>query len=468
MRKLLKGIAFLYLFYLGLCLLVVLPVLNVYAPILVRDTLNRELRSELLLFNPFTLAADLRGVSLTEQDGHRPLAFDRVLVDLSLESLWTPGVVLDHFWVRELDVHVLRYEDGSFHFADLLPEGESVEEDDAGEMPGVTLHDIQIDAHTLAFTDRTRPGPFRTVQRDLSLRKKNLTTLPNERGAGALDVAIAEGHSEGRVSLENIDLTPAWRYEAQKLAFTANSARLDTSFDYSARWLGDTQFELSDGRLRLRAVDISATDPETFPNTGASLDELSVDGISVDLAATRARIDAVAVRGLALSGFDEGDRISLRDIFLPAGTASGPDEPDEVPPPAETPDSSEWQLALGEFTLDGSHVEWRTPYLAPPVLRVDPLRLRAADIEWPSTGPSPLEASLAVNDTTQLRIDGALDIGSGAGSARAALANWQLNWLHPLLHEQLLDPTFHYGALEDMPAWKQAYIDQKIEAWKQS
>ena len=350
MRKLLKGIAFLYLFYLGLCLLVVLPVLNVYAPILVRNTLDRELRSELLLFNPFTLAADLRGVSLTEKDGHRPLAFDRVLVDLSLASLWTPGVVFDHLWVRELDVHVLRYEDGDFHFADLLPEEEAADEE-TGELPGITVQDVQIDAHTLAFTDRTRPGPFRTVQRDLSLRKDNLTTLPDERGEGDLelitdgggvlrwdgDLVIAAGHSEGRVTLENIDLTPAWRYEAAKLAFEANSARLDTSFVYSARWAGDLQFELSEGSLRLHDVDLVAADPQTYPDTSARLRELDVNGISVDLAASRATVDTVALRGLALSGFDEGDTISLRDIFVPAEGPAAVDEPEGLGDPVPHP-----------------------------------------------------------------------------------------------------------------------------------
>ena len=37
----------------------------------------------------------------------------------------------------------------------------------------------------------------------------------------------------------------------------------------------------------------------------------------------------------------------------------------------------------------------------------------------------------------------------------------------PLMHEALLDPSVHYGNLEDMPAWKQEYIDAKIAAWQE-
>ncbi|MFT4769227.1 MAG: hypothetical protein ACI8RN_002369, partial [Glaciecola sp.] len=96
-----------YVGYLLLCLLVLMPAMNIMAPRIVNETLNRKLKSELLLFNPFTLTLEARDLTITESSGHVPLGFESLRINLSLESLWSPGVVLDAFYVEQLDVHVL-------------------------------------------------------------------------------------------------------------------------------------------------------------------------------------------------------------------------------------------------------------------------------------------------------------------------------------------------------------------------
>ncbi|MEL7044720.1 MAG: DUF748 domain-containing protein [Pseudomonadota bacterium] len=197
-RRFLKGLAVLYLVYLAISLLIVLPALNIAAPRLVRDSIDRELASELLLFNPFTLAVEARGLTLTEADGHRPLAFKRLLIDLSLSSLWRPGIVLDRVWLDELDLHVLRYSDGRFHFDDLLGEEEAPEApEEAAPLPAFTVKEIRLGAHTLAYTDRTRPGPYRTVQEDLKVQIDDLSTVPGSDGDSELEL-ISDGG--GRLS----------------------------------------------------------------------------------------------------------------------------------------------------------------------------------------------------------------------------------------------------------------------------
>ena len=69
--RLLKIIAIIYAVYLGVSFLVLMPALNIAAPKLAREFLNREWRSELILFNPFTLAAEIRGAHLAVRDGGR-------------------------------------------------------------------------------------------------------------------------------------------------------------------------------------------------------------------------------------------------------------------------------------------------------------------------------------------------------------------------------------------------------------
>lgn len=453
LRKLLKAILFLYAVWLVTCLLVVMPALNFLAPGLVRDNLDRELRSELLLFNPFSLALDARGVELTERDGHRPVAFARLLIDLSLESLWSPGVVLDRLWIRELDVHVLRHSDGGFHFDDLLADSGDNSAGGDAPIPAVTIHDLFVDAHTLAYTDRTRPGRFRTVQSDLVMRLQNLTTAYEREGDGVLELIgdgggalrwegvtdISAGRSRGRLELTGIDLTNAWRYEAGRLAFIANSARLDAAFTYSADWSATTDLNIEDGRLRLHGIDVTPAAPGDHPDTHVRLADVLVDGIAIGLGEERVAIDTVTVRGADIAGFDRDGRISLVEMFEPV--ASGGAGAAAVLPAAsaheESAADSEWQLSLAKFIVDDSVITWRTPLLAPEVVRVQPLRLGLSAIHWPARGDSRLELSLAVNETMDLRVAGTIDIGTGAGEVDSRLSGLQLAWLNPLVHQQL-------------------------------
>ncbi len=373
-RRLLKGLAILYLIYLGISLLIVLPALNIAAPRLVRVSIDRELSSELLLFNPFTLAVEARGLSLTEADGHRPLAFKRLLIDLSLSSLWRPGIVLDRVWLDELDLHVLRYDDGSFHFDDLLSTEEVPEQpEEAAPLPAFTIEDIRLGAHTLAYTDRTRPGPYRTVQEDLKIQIEDLSTVPGSDGDSELELIsdgggrlswdgkldLAAMQSDGKLVLKNIDLSPAWRYEAERLAFVVKSARFDLEFRYRADWARDVALDLDALSLRLHSIDLAARDADTYPETFARLDELLLSGGEMNLLEQTAGADSLALRGLELSGFDEGDTLSLRDIFVydagetdesagsdEEGNADTPPAPDEEGEEDDAAADIEWQATL--------------------------------------------------------------------------------------------------------------------------
>ncbi|MFK8041233.1 DUF748 domain-containing protein [Congregibacter sp.] len=443
-----------YLFYLFLCLFVVLPALNIMAPRLAHDALNRELQSEILLFNPFSLALEARGVNIVEPSGHSPLGFDSLEVNLSLESLWEPGIVLDEFSIEQLDVHVLRHATGEFHFADLISDSEETEtEDEPTEVPGITIHDLLVEAHTIRFTDETKPGTYTTAQRDFRVRTKNLTTVPERQSDGDLvltgdgggeirwngEMAVAAGNSRGRVILEGIDLTPAWRYEADTLPFVVNNARLSAAFNYSVDWNGDLQASLSDSEIRLKKADLRPSDSDSIPNTWVMLEEVAATGIAMDLAKRFVDVDAVTIDGLEIGGYDEEGDPSLLAMFGIEPEQSEVDSPEtdaETADRAETADSAPWKISLSTFDLQNSGVAWRTNYLAPEEMRLSPLSVTVQDVAWPATAESPYQLALAINENTMLKVAGSLNVESGSGSAKAELANWPLPWLNPLVNEQ--------------------------------
>ncbi|MFT5711157.1 MAG: hypothetical protein ACI8QT_001860 [Halioglobus sp.] len=71
------------------CVLIIVPMVNFITPGLVQESLGRELRSEVILFNPFTLTAEIRKAALLEPDGEVFVKTDRALVNLSMASVLT-------------------------------------------------------------------------------------------------------------------------------------------------------------------------------------------------------------------------------------------------------------------------------------------------------------------------------------------------------------------------------------------
>jgi hypothetical protein len=449
--RILRIIAWSFVAYVGVVLLVVLPALNILAPRLAEDYLDRELRSELIILNPFTLALDVRRTTLLERDGHQPLGFKRLHIDLSVSSLWQPGIVFDDLRLEELDLHVLRHADGHFHFDDLLTTAESdAAQSTEADLPAVTVHDVYIGAHSLRFTDRTRPGPYTARYRDFVVSTRDVTTVPGRRGDGELllaneeggeirwrgEMAIADGQSAGSVTVDNLDLTHLYRYERENLSFILHAANLDLALDYRVDWSGDPAFTIADGRLRLHGTDITPADGAALPNTHLRLEEASIDGINADSATARARVDSLALRGLDLEGFDAGDTVSLADML--AGRATDPEvENQDTNSTTERSDAAaagSWGVELGELSLDDSEVRWRSQYLTPDPLTISPLRVILRDLSWPARSPSALQVDMGLEGSANLRIDGHLHFATGAGKLDVDLRALPPAWINPTLN----------------------------------
>lgn len=111
LKRIIRIFAAVYLTYIVVCLVVLMPAMNVAAPRLVEQNTGRTLSSELILFNPFTLALEMRGVALNAKTGSEPalMGFDRAQVNLSISSLWNPGVVLDEILLHGLSAGTARW-----------------------------------------------------------------------------------------------------------------------------------------------------------------------------------------------------------------------------------------------------------------------------------------------------------------------------------------------------------------------
>ncbi|QIB66750.1 DUF748 domain-containing protein [Kineobactrum salinum] len=440
MRTVVRGIALAYLMYLALSFLVLLPVLNFVTPWLVHQQIQRTFSSELILFNPFSLTLHIREAELGDADGSRLLAFDRAQLNLSLATLWQPGLVFDVLALEGLYLHLLRRPDGQFNIADLAPAREpaAAPDPEADQDPlGITVGKLRFSAHRIEFIDQQHPQDYQSYLEGLRLEASGLSTVieagqayhlvASSEGGGELewrgDVSIAAGHSTGELALRNIDLRPLWRFAEPWLAFELERSTLELEAHYHIDWSGALRYGIDQGRLELRDSVISAADTTGLPDTGVSLASLQIEGIAVASAGRTVTVDHVLASELEVAGWSEGSRVSLAELFAMPATDTRADDSDTPP----------WQARIDGIELQDSQLRWRSEYTDPALLTISPVDAELRDLHWPAQAESPLTLSLRVNDQASLGATGKLHLGSGDGSVEFELQALPLAWLGPNL-----------------------------------
>ena len=451
MRIIIRVLAIAYFAYLAIAVLVITPALNFLPPWFVQKTFDRQLHTDIVLFNPFALSVEARQVELPERDGQRFAALDKAEVNLSLESLWQKGWVFDQLQVKGLYVHVKRLANGEFNFSDFTssdpqPQEETTEE---ASIPGVTIHDLDFEAETIITTDESRDKPYTTHWDGLTIRVRELSTVIEDgrpyridaygEGGGGLHwegtVSVPTARSEGRLSLSNISLHSIWRFAEPWLQFELREGALNAEADYTLDWQDVFTYAITDGSVSLAAIDIVPIDPEQLPDTAVGLGELAISGIAVDSQKQHADVEAITVDGLQVAGWREGSQISFVDLFavdIPADPNAPPAEPAE-----EQSQDSGWTAALNSARVQNSGLRWRSEFTDPPRMDITPLEASVENILWPLAGDSKLALGLSINELASLSIEGVLALASGDGSLTYQVEGLPVPWINPNLPDKL-------------------------------
>ncbi|MBE9539388.1 MAG: DUF748 domain-containing protein [Proteobacteria bacterium] len=439
-RKVIRYLAIGFLGYVALSVLIILPALNIITPRVVHETLGRELRSEIILFNPFTLAVEIRHATLLEPDGEVFLSVDGALVNLSLESIWNRGVVFDAVAVDSLYVHLRLLADGSFNFSDMLGEPSAQKEQSDGELPGLTIHRLSLSSDQIKFTDEGRDQPFSTHWDGLAVSVQTLSTVLEEGRPYRIDAVAESGgklrwegvvslpgtYSEGTLALENISLHPIWRFAQDWLAFELVDGSLSFSGDYRVDWGSDLAYRIHNGGISIDGIDIQPRDIASLPETAIKLSAVELNGIEIDGRRESVDITAVKINGVDVQGFSEGSEVSLTALFETNFPESG-EKSDGVAKDGE----SNWTVYAPSVHLYESRLRWRSEYTSPPVLEISPLDLQLTELHWPPQGNSGVSLSLTVNDITAVAINGDVSLETGSGKLHYQMDKIQLAMGNP-------------------------------------
>ncbi|MBU8909861.1 MAG: DUF748 domain-containing protein [Desulfobacterales bacterium] len=124
------------------------------------DSLNREVAIEKIVINPYTLTAAVEALVVKDKNTEVFFSAQKIFVNLSLSSLFSMAIVMSDISLESPYVNIIRTQEASFNFSDLLnpdkpPEksSENEENTDTGIIPFV-LKNVIITGGKIAFTDK--------------------------------------------------------------------------------------------------------------------------------------------------------------------------------------------------------------------------------------------------------------------------------------------------------------------------
>lgn len=118
------------------------------------ERLHREVTIERVGLNPYAMTATVRGLRVSDRDSQSTaLSFEELHVNLQLQSLWRWGPVIKELRLVKPYVHVIRNEDSTYNFQDLIDEFTSAPRSE-GPRARFAVNNIQIIDGKIDFDDR--------------------------------------------------------------------------------------------------------------------------------------------------------------------------------------------------------------------------------------------------------------------------------------------------------------------------
>lgn len=446
MKRSLRYLGYAYAVYLGLAFLLILPLLNTVPGWWVEREYGRQLRTELVVFNPFTFALRAQEVKLSEPNGEDFLSFALAEVNLSTSSLWRKGWVLDRLALEGLSAGLRLLPSGDLNVADLASSNaEQEEEPSSGAIPGVTVSSLTFSANSLRYTDETREKPYTTELNGLQFSVSNLSTIVAEgrpyrlqastEAGGMLSweglVSIPDATSSGSLELSNIPMRNVWRLIEPWAAFEVMDGRFAIAGDYGVSWADELEYSIDDAEIALTNLRVSPQEPETLPDTFINLTALGINAVALNSRQQSVTASRLTIDGLALGNTLIDNEPSLAKMMV----VSLPET--QTSPTADQKESAPWSLRLEQAQMLNSSAQIDTPYTEPSMTRITDIHVSSSSIQWPPAGETRIDGGLAIDEDASLRFDGSIGLANGTGAFDYTLNNFKLDRFAPNLPKAL-------------------------------
>ncbi len=177
LRKILIGtLIFLVLFTIT-GFFIVPPILKSVLTSKLSEKLHREVTIQKIKVNPFVLSIDIKGVVVKDRAKSGTFfSFDELYVNLQAASIWKRGLIVKEIKIDRPYISIIRNEDSTYNFSDLLEEGKPKTATEAKPLR-FSLNNIQIVNGSADFLD----GPKHTKHkaRDVVIKIPFISDLPH-------------------------------------------------------------------------------------------------------------------------------------------------------------------------------------------------------------------------------------------------------------------------------------------------
>ena len=386
-----------------------------------------------LEFNPFSLELTLWGFR-TGEPGKEQIGFERLYVNLQLDSLWTKALHLAEVQLDKPKTEVLFNKDGSLNLTQLfkLPASEPApSEPDSKPFP-VRLDSIKLADGYLHFTDM-RPGePIEFLYDSMDLELKNLSTLPDDNAdmilvavgpaGGRIDwsgtLSLVPIASTGKLKVTDGQMKVWWPYVRDALPLVLEDGVLNFSTDYSLNLSKETEMVLTNASASIAPFKINAPDGRPL----VRLERLDVSDTRVDLAKQQVVVGKINSRNLETWATREKDgQLDWQTLFATPATKA-PSKKEQVvtveaPKSAPVAPGKPWEVLLKDVELRDYRVHLADKEPKTPVaLDIGPLNLNLQNFD--SLNRSPFTLKLDTGVGKQGKLDASGDVNLSPVSAR--------------------------------------------------
>ena len=406
----------------------------------VAQDLKKQPRLGEVKVNPFTLRASIADLGIHEPAGERIVGFSRLDLDLSIRSVWKRGPVFDDITIEKPFVSAVVRKDRTLNLAELVPPDKP---DAKPAPPKPAAEDDGLPVYIELFTMRAGEAQYR----DLSMRRPvqaklqpvdfQLRDFSTRVGSGNAHTLSAVSQAGERLDWSgNFTLKPFAAKGRLSLA-GLRAATLDDvlqdslplqlqagTFGLGARYEVTAATTPVSGRVLLDTVDAKQVALAALgrQQPDVVIADATVRGASIDLGARRADLGKVAVTGAQVRAWMDAQGVSLTALAGPE-TPPGPATADAGPP---------WTVALPEFTLSGSRVDFEDRTLPLPArLALTGITLNARGYTTQPGAEVAFDTAFGINAKGRLESSGTLRPDDLETRAKVALRDLPMTDFEP-------------------------------------
>jgi outer membrane protein OmpA-like peptidoglycan-associated protein len=417
------------------------------------ENYHRQAQVGEIRFNPFTLTLEARNFSFPDADGARMLAFERLMLDFDISSVWRVGASLAAVELEQPYVRVQLRKDGSLNLGDLAPRARpQAPATEKEESIGVFVDRLSVTTGNVGFEDHTRATLFATQLRPINFELRDFSTggktgnayslrgasVAGEKFAWSGSFAFAPLSTSGKFEVTDLMARTVWSYLRDSVGFEFSKGLINLNGEY---FYTDGE----QGGLKLEVHNFGLTDFGLRPKGGIAdyieITKLGLDETQVDLRRRHVDLGSVRIDGGTLRVARAADgRINLTDL---AGTSETNSATAAGQPPAGEPPAIQatttgarppWLLVAPEIAIAGVRVDFNDQLVKPAAsFTLMPVELKLEGFSNAENATFKVDARAVGEKTGELKVRGTVQPKDGAVAARIELNAFNLTALQPYL-----------------------------------